>query len=242
VSMPFVAVTGANGNIGSHLAERFLQTGWHVALLYHRAHERVDHLLRAYGAPAEAHAVDLMDSVALEALFAHLPVTALVHTAGVRAADARSLVASDPTVWNRVLTENLVSAANLLRAAIPALRAAAPGRVVLFGSDVSREGLKNGSAYAAAKAGVANLARSLSREEPDLLVNVVSPGPVVIDDSHFSEEYRIFRERYYAEQLLRTPTGRLADLEDLWGVCRFLVSSENRHINGEEIVVNGGKL
>lgn len=237
-----VLISGANGNIGSHLAERFLDDGWRVELLYHQHHERVDDIVAAHPDGAAAHSVDLMDADALGDLIPTLRFDALIHTAGVRAADARALADSAPADWARVLTHNLVAAANLLRAAIPTLRTARPGRVVLFGSDVAREGLKNGSAYAAAKAGLANLALSLSREEPDMLVNVVSPGPVRIDDSHFSEEYREFRERYYQEQLSRTPTGRLADLSDLWGVCRFLVSTDNRHINGEEIVVNGGKL
>ena len=235
-------LTGANGNIGAALAGRFLAHGWHVTLLYHRNHNRVIQLLQDYPDLATANSVDLMDHEALAKLLPSLQFDALIHTAGVRAADARPLAESMPADWQRVLTQNLVAAANVLRAAIPVLRLAQPGRVVLFGSDVSREGLRRGSAYAAAKAGLANLARSLSLEEPDLLVNVVSPGPVRIDNSHFSEEYRRFREQYYAEQRSRTPSGRLADVDDLWGVCRFLVSTENRHINGEEIVVNGGKL
>ncbi len=236
-----VLITGANGNIGSWLAGRFADCGWSTALLYHRHSDNIEKLLHSGGDATQAHSVDLMDTEALADLLPRLSFDSLVHTAGVRAADATSLADSSPADWARVLTHNLVSTANLLRVAVPVLRLAKPGRVVLLGSDVSRFGLCRGSAYAAAKAGIINLARSLCLEEPGLLFNVVSPGPVHIDDSHFSEEYKLFRERYYRQQLERTPTGRLADLDDLWGICRFLVSSDNRHISGEDIVVNGGR-
>ena len=118
------------------------------------------------------------------------------------------------------------------------------GRIVLLGSNVSRIGLPNGSAYAASKSAIANLSRTVALEEAEnnILINTISPGPIQIDDSHFGEEYRKFRASYYKKMLMQIPLKRLATLEDLYNLIEFLLSDKNSYITGEEIFVTGGKL
>jgi NAD(P)-dependent dehydrogenase (short-subunit alcohol dehydrogenase family) len=118
------------------------------------------------------------------------------------------------------------------------------GRIVLFGSNVSRIGLPKGTAYAVSKAGIVNLVRSVALELQDynITINALSPGPIRIDDSHFSEEYREFRKRYYARELSQIPKKRLAELEDIIHVCDFLTAENSSYISGEEFFVTGGKL
>ena len=118
------------------------------------------------------------------------------------------------------------------------------GKIVLFGSNVTRIGLPFGSAYSASKAALANIARTLAAEEAqnNIIVNIISPGPVKIDDSHFSESYRKFREEYYRKNLREIPLQRCASFEDLFGLCNFLLSAENSYITGEEFFVTGGKV
>jgi NAD(P)-dependent dehydrogenase (short-subunit alcohol dehydrogenase family) len=117
-------------------------------------------------------------------------------------------------------------------------------RVVLFGSNVSRIGLPKGTAYSASKAAISNLCRSLSIElgPQNILINTISPGPIEIDNSHFSPEYRKFREQYYEEMLQQTPLKRLAKPEDIVALASFLISGENSFITGEEFFITGGKL
>jgi NAD(P)-dependent dehydrogenase (short-subunit alcohol dehydrogenase family) len=118
------------------------------------------------------------------------------------------------------------------------------GRIVLFGSNVSRIGLPRGTAYSASKAAISNLCRSVAVEEATdkIIINTISPGPIKIDESHFSESYRKFREEYYKEKLKEIPLKRCATFEDIFGLCRFLISEENSYITGEEFFVTGGKL
>ena len=131
-----------------------------------------------------------------------------------------------------------------LKIVLPIMKKNKFGRIVLFGSNVSRIGLKNGSAYAASKSAISSICRSVAMEEGanNIIINTISPGPIKIDDSHFSEEYKIFREEYYKNELQNTPLKRTLEVKDVFGVTEFLLSDKNSFITGEEIFVTGGKL
>ncbi len=237
-----ILITGANGNIGAYLAEKFLNEGHKLILFYYKNDNRIAHLLDH--ADVEAHRVELSDwpqvNNTIESL--RFRPTVLIHTASVRSTDFMHLSQTDPEHWKATLDSNVLGCYHILKATVPILREAKPGRIVLFGSDVSRIGLMNGSAYAASKAAITNICRTISLEEKDILCNVVSPGPVEIDDTHFPGMYRLFREEYYRRQLARIPLGRLAKPDDIYGMCKFLVSDENSYMTGEEFFLTGGKI
>lgn len=64
----------------------------------------------------------------------------------------------------------------------------------------------------------------------------------MIDESHFSESYRKFRQEYYQEKIKEIPLRRCATYKDIFGICNFLLSQENTYITGEEFFITGGKL
>jgi 3-oxoacyl-[acyl-carrier protein] reductase len=234
-------ITGGNGAIAGHLA-RYLTSEGHRVILWTRESDD-----REFPFPCERITADLTDYDAAFSAWDEfrsaddLP-DALVHTAAIRAFDHQCLRDSDPVIWNHVVTSNLVMAANILRVLLPDLSAHKPGRVVLFGSDVSVSGLARGSAYAAAKAGLVGLCRSVAKEEPDIRINVVSPGPVQTGERSDSDDYREFRRVYFEEQRKLIPLGRLATPEDVCGLVRFLISPENTFLTGEEIMLTGGRF
>jgi NAD(P)-dependent dehydrogenase (short-subunit alcohol dehydrogenase family) len=252
-----IIITGANGNIGSALAARLAEEGSELLLLYHRSTDRLEKLKEGFSSSITLVKADLTDLSGLEKTLSktitqnNINVQSLIHTAAMRSIDTSSLPQTSPDLWRKVIETNLFGTYHILKVVSPLLINAQKSsdnndfrRIVLLGSDVSRIGLPFGTAYAAAKAATANIARSLSAELAGnrILINTVSPGPVKIDDSHFSEDYRRFRAQYYQDILQRTPLGSLAEISDVVSLCLFLISEENRYITGEEFFVTGGKI
>ncbi len=238
-----ILITGSNGNIGFDLARRFLHHDHKLVLLYNKSSFRIDTLKNNSSViivKADLTNLAQAEDVLVPVLKEHRP-DCLIHTASLRSDDFKSLADSSVERWENVLMTNSLCTFNILKIMLPVLRENKPGRVVLFGSNVSRSGLKNGSSYAASKAVISSIAKSVAQEEKNILINVVSPGPVEIDDSHFSQEYREFRKEYYKKQLENIPVQRLARPEDLFGLCSYLISDQNSYITGEEFFLTGGK-
>ena len=238
-----ILITGSNGNIGFDLAKRFLSRNHKLILLYNSSASRIKTI--SSNENLKAVNVNLADYDKAESILKPIineySPDCLIHTASLRSDDFNSLSDSNPEQWEKVLMTNSMCTFNILKIMLPVLRKKKPGRIVLFGSNVSRTGLKNGSSYAASKAVISSISKSVAQEEKDILINVVSPGPVEIDDSHFSQEYRDFRKEYYKDQLKNIPLQRLAKPEDLFGLCSYLISDKNTYITGEEFFLTGGK-
>ncbi len=247
--MQTILITGANGNLGSYIAHHFHSKNYILHLLVHDNDSRIIDLVNRHSNVyyQKCDLNNLSEVVnACEELNKNSGSTPdiIIHTASIRSSDFSKLEDSNPKLWYKIIQSNLFSTFNLLHANLPVMKASNYGRIILFGSNVSRIGLKMGTAYAASKAAVANLARSLALEleDYDITVNTVSPGPIKIDDSHFSEEYRDFRKEYYARELELIPKKRLAEYEDILNICKFLTDKNSRYISGEEFFVTGGKL
>ncbi len=255
-----VIISGGNGNIASLLAEKILsESEQNVLLLYHKNQDRVKAISSKYAESVFLLSCDINEGVALAEKINticdnnRLIPVALVHTAALRSSDSSSLASSLSENWEKVIRTNVIGTYHLLKTVINLFHKDNAGeklksendykRIVLLGSDVSRIGLPYGSAYSASKAATANLCRSLSVElgAEKILINTVSPGPVIIDNSKFSPEYKKFRENYYNETLKKTPLGKLAQPADVVSLINYLISKENRHITGEEFFVTGGK-
>ena len=243
-----LVLTGANGNVGAYLAHKLNSQNIKLVLIIHRKQDRLNDLLNS-----ENVRIIKADLTKLEDLKTKLKETfketgwipeKLIHTATERNHDIKSLIDTDPDLWTYIIKMNIIGTYNILKCLIPHFRKHYSGKIVLFGSNVSRIGLPKGSAYAASKAAIANIGRTLAIEEADnnIIINTVSPGPIKIDDSQFSESYRKFREEYYNEKLREIPLKRCASFEDIYGVCRFLLSDENSYITGEEFFITGGKI
>jgi NAD(P)-dependent dehydrogenase (short-subunit alcohol dehydrogenase family) len=140
--------------------------------------------------------------------------------------------------WDDVLEVNLTGAFKTVRAALPALRKSGHGRVVFISSINGLRGNFGQANYAAAKAGLVGLARSLALElaRHGVTVNVVAPG--FIDTLMTRALPQAARER----ALLRTPLGRAGTAEEVGAFVRYLCSDAAAFITGAVVPIDGGQL
>jgi NAD(P)-dependent dehydrogenase (short-subunit alcohol dehydrogenase family) len=239
-----ILITGANGSTGAHLAGHYLNQGASLILLYHNRTDRLEALLQKPGVFALA--CDLRDLAKLRevyqracAYFGRIP-DSLIHTASVRSADAQYLEETNPEVWSDVFSTNLYSFTNILRVILPGMKERAFGRVVLMGSDVTGKGLERGTAYAASKAAMVNLVRSLMLENAgeNLRFNAISPGPIETKlEDDYKGEYLEFRRDYFARYLRDNPAKSLCSLSEITELCDLLLSENTNNLNGQEIIL-----
>lgn len=139
--------------------------------------------------------------------------------------------------WDRVIDVDLSGVAHFLRAAAPVMRRQRSGRIVIISSINGRRGKFGQANYAAAKAGLAGLARSAARElgPSGVTVNVVEPG--FTETPMTSALPREVRRRALAE----TPLGRAGRPEDVAAAVNFFLSSGAAHITGQLLAVDGGQ-
>jgi 3-oxoacyl-[acyl-carrier protein] reductase len=239
-------VTGGARGIGESMARAMGACGAAVVVNYRKSAEQAEHLveeLTSQGLRAVAVEADVSD----ESQCAHLvrrsaelldgPIDILVNNAGgpLRLAPLEQMTLE---LWQSVLTLNLTAAMVCSREVMPGMKAAGWGRIINIGSISGRSGGGPGYAhYAAAKAGIASLTRSLAKElgPYGVTVNTISPGVIMtaIHETHNTPES--------LEQLRRqTLLGRLGTPGDLAGVAVFLCSDDAAYITGADIAVNGG--
>jgi 3-oxoacyl-[acyl-carrier protein] reductase len=174
-------------------------------------------------------------AAAIEA--AGAPVHALVHLAGVFEKDAMD--ADDRTVWDRAIGVNLTSAYDMA-VAFSTRFARGPtdrdsARIVLTSSVAYRRGSAAYPPYAAAKAGLVGLTRSLARRlAPDVLVNAVAPGLI---DTRMAVDTIAERGEAYKNEI---PVKRFGHPSEVASVIRFLCSRDSSYVNGQTITVDGG--
>ncbi len=241
-------ITGANGQISSYLAEQFAHdSNNELVLIYHKRNDRIQQLLTY--ANVSAYSLDLTNYIETQSLidsilnqYINMDI-ALIHAAAVRSIDAKPLSETDQILWNEIFDANLKSSYNIMRAVLPEMRNRGFGRIVVFGSSVSNKGLANGSAYAAAKAAMVNLVKSVAVENADrnILINAISPAPVEsIMSQDFSGDYLKFRMQYFEEHLARVPTRKLVSKNEIHKICEILVSKDIMNLCGQEIIIDGG--
>lgn len=244
-------ITGATGNIGSVIAEMASKEFSTLILCGFKNRQKLQKLKKKLesNCTIKIFSSDISVFYSLKGNFGKIftpqtKINALIHTASVRSDDVLPLAETDTKHWENTLKTNLFGTYYLMKILLPYLRKSDWARVVLLSSSVAKTGLKNGSAYAASKAGVSNLAKTLSLEEGKngILFNTILPGPVEIDDSHFDKKYNEFRKKYYAKILNQIPLSRLATTHDVAKLALFLASQKNSYITGQEINISGGLI
>jgi 3-oxoacyl-[acyl-carrier protein] reductase len=238
-----VLVTGASRGLGAAIARTLAADGWAVAVNYRhgaRAAGAVVDGIRAAGGTAEAFEADVTDEASVAALVAAVtdrlgPVTALV----ANATGPQPEVAVADLTWDDHLGQLLFfvkSPTLLVQAALPAMRTAGTGRVVLIGSDMVDRALPGWSAYVAAKAAQVGLARTWARElgPHGVTVNVVAPGWVPV------ERHAGVGEDAVGQYVAGVPLGRIGRPDDVAAAVRWLLSDAASFVTGERVTVNGG--
>ena len=227
-------VTGGNRGIGRAIAHAFAAVGDRVAVTHRSAEAPA-------GLPDGVLPVrcDVTDPDSVDAAFAEVedklgPVEVLVANAGITRDQLMMRMTEDD--FRAVLDTNLTGSWRVAKRASTGMLRLRRGRVVFISSVVGLLGAAGQSNYAASKAGLVGLARSLARElgSRAITFNVVAPGFVETDmTAELSDEL----QATYRGQI---PLGRFCGADEVAGVVRFLASDEAAYITGAVVPVDGG--
>jgi len=231
-------VTGASGGIGAAIARRLHAAGATVGLSGTRK-ATLEALAAELGGNAHVLPADLADPAAPDALVAaaeaamgHLSI--LVNNAGFTR-DQLAIRMKDED-WQAVLEVDLSAAFRLSRAALKGMLRRRAGRIVSISSIVGVTGNAGQANYAAAKAGLIGMSRSLAAEAAPrgVTVNCIAPGFIATPMTDaLSKEQR-------AALSARIPLARLGTPDDVAAACHYLASDEAGWITGTVLHVNGG--
>lgn len=231
-------VTGATGGLGGAIARRLHAQGAAVALSGTRV-EALEALAKELGERVEIVPCNLADRDSVEALVPAAEaklggLDILVNNAGVTR-DNLFLRLKDED-WDLVLAVNLTAAFRLSRAAVKSMMRRRYGRIVSIGSVVGTSGNPGQGNYAASKAGLIGMSKSLASEvaSRNITVNVVAPGFI---ESPMTE---VLNEKQRETILADVPMGRLGVGDDVAAAVAYLASSEAGYVTGQTIHVNGG--
>ncbi len=231
-------VTGASGGIGGAIARALHAAGATVALSGSRT-APLEALAAALGSRAHVLTCDLSDPAAVEALpkaaaAAMGSVDILVNNAGITR-DNLFMRMSDEE-WQSVIDVNLTSAFRLCRGVLRGMMKARWGRIVNISSVVGATGNPGQGNYAAAKAGMVGMSKSLAAEvaSRNITVNCVAPGFITTAMTEkLSEDQK-------TRILASVPAGRMGEASEIAAAVLYLASQEAGYVTGAVLHVNGG--
>jgi 3-oxoacyl-[acyl-carrier protein] reductase len=235
-------VTGASRGIGRAIALSMAQEGADVAVNYvsnEGAAKEVVERIHAMGRKsmlAQADVADYPDTyrMAQEVLkqFGHLDI--LINNAGINS--DKTFVKMDHASWRKVLAINLDGVFNCTKVFIDQMLQQGWGRVVNITSVIGQIGNFGQANYAASKAGVAAMTKSLAKElaAKGITINAVAPGFIE------TEMVSGIPEKVQQKLLSQIPMGRFGKADEVSRACVYLCSSDGDYITGAELSINGG--
>jgi NAD(P)-dependent dehydrogenase (short-subunit alcohol dehydrogenase family) len=237
-------VTGAAQGIGRATALRLAADGAIVAANDREPSEPLEEVASSCGGVVEI--ADVSDPGAVAGMVARIeqdlgPVGVLVSNAAYMSMG--SFIEQDEADWWRQVDTNLSGTFYLVREVLPGMRRLARGRIVIISSEWGVIGWPNATAYAASKAGLISLGKTLGRElaPENIITNVVAPG--VTDTPQLGVDARDagvtlgeIKARYAAE----TPLGRIGRPEDIAATVAFLARQGSAAVVGQVVQPNGG--
>ena len=237
-------VTGAGRGIGHAIALRLASEGARVASVSRtesNAQKTADEINAARADAAKAYSVDVADHAAVQKTGAQIMedfgrVDILVNNAGVTR-DGLSMRMSVED-WDTVLNTNLKGAFNFAQALMRPMIKQRSGRIINISSVIGLIGNAGQANYAASKAGLIGLTKSLARElaSRGITVNAIAPGLIETDMTGvLSEEVR-------QGILGKIPLGKFGNPDDIAAAVAYLASAEAKYITGQVLAVDGGMV
>ncbi|RSM66158.1 3-oxoacyl-ACP reductase [Amycolatopsis sp. WAC 01376] len=230
-------VTGGTRGIGLHTARALAEAGATVVLTG-RDESKAKEAAAAAGA-ASGLALDVTDAKAVSTLVRgvakeHGKLDIVVANAGIMEDALLGMIREE--LVDTTLSTNVAGTLHTVQAAARAMMRKKTGSIVVLASIVGEHGSAGQTVYAASKAAVANIARSAAKElgRSGIRVNAVAPGVIDTDlTSGLTEDAK-------AENIGKTPLGRLGTPEDVANAIRFLVSDDASFITGQVLGIDGG--
>lgn len=235
-------VTGASRGIGAAIASKLASLGCDVAINYAGNIQKAEETLnavKAYGVNAQIYQANVANYEEVDAMtkqiikdFGHLDI--IINNAGITSDNL--MMRMDQDSFDSVIDVNLKGTWNVCKSITRPILKQRSGVIINLSSVVGINGNVGQVNYAASKAGVIGLTKSLAKEfaARNIRVNAVAPGYVKSDmTAKLSEEI--------TEKVLENiPLGQLGEVEDIANAVAFLVSDDARYITGQVLVVDGG--
>jgi 3-oxoacyl-[acyl-carrier protein] reductase len=234
-------VTGAGRGIGKAISSRFIALGADVAVVDVDGETAASTAaeLSASGGKALGYQLDVADSEAVASVFKQIVedlggLDILVNNAGLTRDNL--IIRMSPEQWDLVMNVNLKGAFNCIRAAVRPMMSQRRGRIISIASIVGQIGNAGQANYAASKAGLIALTRTVAKEfgSRGITANAVAPGYIETPMTEALSEK--VREDFASRILL----GRFGAPEDVANVVAFLASDDGDYITGQTINVDGG--
>lgn len=240
-------VTGGAGGIGSATCRRLAAGGAAVAVFDRdgEAAERLAAVIAAGGGRAAAFRCDITDRPGVDAAVAAAeaalgPTAILVNNAGFDI--FKPFLKTTPAEWEKLIAVNLTGALHMHHALLPGMAERKYGRIVNIASDAARVGSTGEAVYAACKAALLGLTKTLAREHArdGITLNIVCPGPT---ETGLFEEFR--KGAANPDKLMEAfrrsiPLGRIGAPDDLPGAICFFASDDAAYVTGQVLSVSGG--
>lgn len=231
-------ITGATGGIGGAIASALHRQGAEIALSGTRA-EKLSNLAeklneRVHVLPCDLSDLDAVDALPGQAMEAMGGIDILVSNAGVTKDGL--MMRMKPDDWDFVLKVNLTAYQRLAKACLRPMAKARYGRIIGITSVVGVTGNPGQTNYAASKAGMIGLSKSLAQEiaSRGITVNCIAPGFIAtaMTDALSDDQ----KQAIYA----KIPAGAMGTAEDIAAACVYLAAEEAGYVTGQTLHVNGG--
>lgn len=229
-------ITGVTGDIGKAVADLLIKNGYIVCGTYNSNRETAENMVKTYGENSiYMYQVDVSDYGEVEKFYNNVykkfhTISASIHCAGIEL--SKMLTMTSIEEWNKVISINLGGVYNCCKCSVKKMLTGKFGRIINVSSVSANTPLAGQSVYAASKAGVDAITKTLSKEVATfgITVNSVAPGFV---EGKMAQEYRD-----KAEKII--PMKRFGKTEEIAKLIQFLVSEEAGYITGSVYKIDGG--
>lgn len=229
-------VTGATGEIGKAITDAFMQQDFAVCAVYNKGCQKAEEMMKKYtDKPFYTLQADISDADSTEKLYNEAnsllgKIGVSVHCAGIE--HSGLLAMTPPEKWNEVISVNLTGTYNCCKYAVKKMLPNKYGRIINISSASATMPFPGQAAYAASKAGVNALTKTLAKEVAKfgITVNAVAPGFV----------HSPMADNYYEKNIGSIPAGRFAEPEEIAATVSFLAGELAGYITGAVYSIDGG--